>query len=82
MSKSMAFKRNDTLHNDAGMCRLSDGSKYVGSWKQGKRNGHGRCIYASGDQYEGQWDKDVRCGKGGCVYVSGDKYKGQQCSIV
>ncbi len=60
---------------------MTDGSKYVGGWQAGKRDGQGRCMYASGDQYEGQWEEDVRHGQGGCIFASGDKYKGTHAFV-
>ena len=70
------FSAAEVSRVHAGMCRTTDGSKYVGGWQGGKRHGQGRCMYASADQYEGQWEEDVRHGQGGCIYASGDKYKG------
>ena len=31
------------------------GGKYVGSWKNGVRNGKGTTTYSSGTKYEGGW---------------------------
>lgn len=30
----------------------TDGRKYIGEYREGKRNGMGRCFYADGSKYE------------------------------
>ena len=43
----------------------SDGSKYIGKWKKGKKNGFG--IYISSNEqysYEGEWQNDLKNGIG------------------
>ena len=36
----------------------TDGSKYVGNWKDDMANGRGRLIHGDGDSYEGEWQND------------------------
>jgi hypothetical protein len=31
----------------------ADNTKYIGSWRDGRRNGFGAITYLSGDRYEG-----------------------------
>ena len=42
----------------------TDGTRYEGSWRSGKRHGHGILHMASGDVYEGGWWVDCRHGWG------------------
>ncbi|CAD2213509.1 phosphatidylinositol-4-phosphate 5-kinase-like protein [Angomonas deanei] len=54
------------------------GSKYVGSFKDGKMHGYGEYTYVpSGDTYKGEWKADMKHGHGTYVYASGDKYIGE-----
>eukprot|EP01102_Stenamoeba_stenopodia_P022797 TRINITY_DN9637_c0_g1_i1.p1 TRINITY_DN9637_c0_g1~~TRINITY_DN9637_c0_g1_i1.p1 ORF type:complete len:836 (-),score=143.68 TRINITY_DN9637_c0_g1_i1:1086-3593(-) len=41
-----------------------DGSRYIGDWFQGKRQGTGSQSYANGSSYEGEWKDDMRQGWG------------------
>ena len=50
------------------------GTKYVGSWKDGKRNGQGIGTYLSGQKYEGQWRDGEIDGEGKFFYSGGSKY--------
>ena len=34
---------------------FANGSKYVGEYKDGMRNGQGTMTYANGDEYVGEW---------------------------
>ncbi|MDA8818133.1 hypothetical protein N9N27_05025, partial [Planktomarina sp.] len=42
-------------HNCFGTYTLANGDKYVGEFKDDKRNGQGTYTYASGDNYIGGW---------------------------
>lgn len=54
------------------------GSKYVGSFKDGKLQGYGIYTYSpSGDVYEGEWKADLKHGHGSYHYANGDKYIGE-----
>ena len=35
---------------------MASGDKYIGEWKDGKRNGHGVYYYHNGDKYDGMKD--------------------------
>jgi hypothetical protein len=51
--------------NGQGTITYSDGGKYVGEWKDGKRNGQGTMTLSDGQKYVGEWkdgkinDKEV-----------------------
>lgn len=57
-------------------------AQYVGTFKEGYKNGHGVKTWANGDRYEGQFVNDLKEGQG--LYVwgpesawSGDRYRGE-----
>ena len=56
------------------MIPYPSGTKYVGSWKDGKRNGQGIETYLSGQKYEGQWRDGEIDGEGKFFYSGGSKY--------
>ena len=41
-----------------------DGSKYVGEWNMGMRDGHGILSFPDGSTYVGQWKEDKKNGNG------------------
>ena len=55
----------------------SDGSKYVGYWKNDQAHGKGRLIHVDGDVYEGNWIKDKAEGHGIYEHLDGAKYVGE-----
>jgi hypothetical protein len=64
-------------HNCFGTLTFPDREKYVGEWRDGKRNGQGTNIYASGEKYVGEWRDDKRSGQGTNIYASGETYVGE-----
>ena len=50
----------------------SDGSFYVGEFRDGQRNGQGTYTYASGDVYVGEFKDDERNGQGTLTFGPGD----------
>lgn len=54
-----------------------DGSRYVGSFARGLRNGEGTYTYANGDRYVGAWlDGDMH-GHGVYTFADGGRYEGE-----
>jgi hypothetical protein len=59
------------------------GVKYVGQFKNGKRDGKGAFIYSDGTkskgqkQYEGEWKEDKPSGKGTLTFFDGRKFVGE-----
>ncbi len=49
-----------------GAYTYGDGSRYVGMFKNDKRDGYGVYTYSSGDKYSGEW----KVGLYVCMYVS------------
>ena len=37
-----------------------DGSKYIGNWEDGKRNGQGFYTFSDGRSYQGEWVDDLK----------------------
>ena len=58
-------------------CTWSDGSKYVGGWKNGLRWGKGIFTSADGNFYEGMWVDDYREGPGVMTYTDGNNHASQ-----
>ncbi len=48
--------------------------RYVGDWKNNKKNGFGIQYYSNGDKYEGGWVENKRHGQG-TFWVSNAKNK-------
>ena len=62
--------------NCIGTATFTDGAKYVGEFKDGKRNGHGTMTLASGQKYVGEFRDGNRSGQGTNTLPRGDKYVG------
>ena len=63
--------------NCEGTHTLSNGTKYVGEFKDGKYNGQGTIIFAKGDKYVGEWKDDKFYGQGTFIWADGTKYVGE-----
>lgn len=50
--------------NGRGTSVLEDGTKYIGDFKNAKREGQGTVVYPSGTKYIGQWKDDKPHGQG------------------
>lgn len=56
----------------------SNGNKYIGEWKNGKKSGQGVMIYENGDLYDGGWKQGKRNGQGTLTLKNGDiSHKGE-----
>ena len=45
----------DYIREGLGILIYPNGEKYIGEWKNGKRNGFGTQTYRFGGKYEGEW---------------------------
>ena len=63
--------------NCQGTATYANGDKYVGEFKDGKRNGQGTYTLASGDKYVGEYKDGKRNGQGTYTFADGDKYVGE-----
>lgn len=76
--------RNSINNNESSKVQINgevnltfpNGSKYVGTTKDGKRNGQGTETFPSGDIYIGEWRDNKKNGKGTYLYKDGSKYIG------
>ena len=64
-------------HNCFGSYTFANGNKYVGEYKDGKRNGQGTYTLASGGKYVGEYKDDKKNGQGTFTWADGDKYVGE-----
>ena len=55
----------------------SNGDKYIGEWKDGKRHGQGTYTLAKGDKYIGEYKDGKLHGQGTFALANGDKYVGE-----
>ena len=53
------------------------GDKYVGEWRDDKRNGQGTSTFPDGRRYVGEWRDDKRNGQGTFTDPNGQKYVGE-----
>ncbi|CAK9088769.1 unnamed protein product [Durusdinium trenchii] len=56
-----------------GKAWFNDGSKYTGSWKDGKPNGHGSFWFRDGGKFVGSWKNGIAEGEGIQTYATGPK---------
>jgi hypothetical protein len=61
--------------NGQGIKIWDKGAKYIGSFKNGKRDGSGTHFYANGNRYEGNWKSDVKNGSGRLFYDNGKTFE-------
>ncbi len=65
------------FHNCFGTYTFASGNKYVGEFKDDKRNGQGTFTFANGEKYVGEFKDDKRNGQGTYISASGGKYVGE-----
>ncbi|MDA9565333.1 caspase family protein [Alphaproteobacteria bacterium] len=51
--------------------------KYIGEWKNNKRNGQGINSWINGDKYIGEYVDNIREGQGTVIFGNGNKYVGR-----
>ena len=56
--------RNQVWTDCAGAYGYSDGSRYVGEFRDNKRSGQGTLTFANGDKYVGEWSDGNENGQG------------------
>ena len=60
-----------------GTYTFGSGNKYIGEWKDGKKNGQGTLTIAGGDKYVGEFKDDKANGQGTLTFANGGKYVGE-----
>jgi len=63
--------------NGHGTAVLTDESRYVGEFEDGRRNGQGEATYKDGTRYKGQWVNDLPNGQGVKILADGTRYSGE-----
>jgi hypothetical protein len=61
--------RNQVWTDCAGAYGYSDGSRYVGEFRDNKRSGQGTLTFANGDKYVGKWSDGKENGQGTYTFV-------------
>lgn len=59
------------------MQQCTDGSNYVGQYKEAKREGYGVYTFHNGDCYLGTYKQDLPNGLGVYLFEKGQKYMGE-----
>ena len=66
-------KREIGSYNGIGTFTYSNGDKYVGELKDGKKYGLGASIYGNGSKYRGEYKEDKVHGQGTFTYANGQQ---------
>ena len=69
--------KNNTPDGQGRAAAWSNGDKYVGAFKDGKREGYGTYTYANGDRYVGEFKNNKYDGIGRLTYADGWKRVGE-----
>jgi hypothetical protein len=64
-------------YDGIGVLTYADGRKYVGSFKDGLRNGSATYTFSDGRKYIGEFRNDIVSGQGSVSYPDGSKYEGE-----
>ena len=64
------------FHNCFGTYIWADGDKYIGEFKNGKKDGQGTYTWTNGNKYVGKFKDDKLMGQGTYTFLNGNKYVG------
>ncbi|CAC9614239.1 hypothetical protein [uncultured Gammaproteobacteria bacterium] len=67
---------NNLFNDTAGFLNWTNGTAYVGGFKDGLMNGIGKIKFANGIKYKGQFKSGLVHGYGIMNFTNGDKYEG------
>ena len=67
----------DYIREGVGSLTYSDGDKYEGKWKDGKKHGQGTFTWSNGNKYVGEFKNGTQNGLGSLTYPDGSKYVGE-----
>ena len=79
-SKELYYGEYDSekkMKEGRGILVNKDGSKYLGYFKNNKKNIKGKLIHYEGDIYEGEWVDDKATGRGKYFHIDGTTYDGE-----
>ena len=68
---------SEGYHNCFGTYTYANGDKYVGEWKDDKKNGQGTYTFADGENYVGEFKDDKKNGQGTYTFADGATYIGE-----
>ncbi len=68
--------KNGRPHGQGTVTFAKSGAKYVGEFRDSKRNGQGTYTYANGNKYVGEFKDNKRNGQGTYTFADGRKYVG------
>jgi TPR repeat protein len=68
---------NAYYDNCIGVATYANGDKYVGEWRDGKRDVYGSYTYANGNKHVGEYKDSKANGQGTYTYANGNKYVGK-----
>lgn len=77
LSLSLSAQCVGDCNNGEGTKTYSNGNKYQGAFKNGKRHGQGKFKWPSGAMYDGAWVDGKREGKGQEILADGTIYVGE-----
>lgn len=77
LSLSLSAQCVGDCQNGEGTKTYSNGNKYQGAFKNGKRHGQGKFKWPSGAMYDGAWVDGKREGKGQEILADGTIYVGE-----
>ncbi|CAF4002358.1 unnamed protein product [Rotaria sp. Silwood1] len=59
-------------------CQYSDGGRYQGEFRNGKRHGYGVYYYPNKEEWAGKWLNDQTNGRGIRTFPDGSRYEGEE----
>jgi hypothetical protein len=77
MAKSTSASFGTVSSTGRARYTYSSGGRYVGQWRDGKRNGQGTHTYADGAKYVGEWQDGLENGQGTGTFPDGKEYVGE-----
>ena len=67
----------DYIREGQGDLTYPDGRRFVGKWKDDKKNGQGTLTYPDGEKYVGEYKDGKKNGQGTHTYPDGSTYEGE-----
>jgi hypothetical protein len=78
LSKCPGSYNQYTWFDCVGTHTYTNGDKYVGEWRDGKRHGQGTLTLANGDKYVGEWRDNKWHGQGTYAHGPSSQWAGQK----
>ncbi|CAF3829674.1 unnamed protein product [Rotaria sp. Silwood1] len=68
----------DIIETPLPECQYSDGGRYQGEFRYGKRHGYGVYYYPNKEEWAGKWLNDQTNGRGIRTFPDGSRYEGEE----